>query len=135
MTVLEFTDDQRREICAGSTSDSDERQRRFRRFDDAAFAFMKRAILLGDITDTVMARVERDCVAALRAMPETLAEMLLYTGEINIGITGQNYCAGWPWARYTCRKYLHLDCTFSPYRGDISAWTDSTAPDGVVRFQ
>lgn len=134
MTVLEFTDVQRENLSSGSP-DFAVRQNRFRRFDDAAFDIMKRAILSGDITDAVTARVERDIVAALHAMPETLGEMLLYTREINIVIRGRNFRSGWPWARYTSRKSLHMDCTFVPYRGDVSAWTDKTAPDGVVRFQ
>lgn len=134
VTHFEFTDTQRAALPDASP-DFAIRLKRFRRFDDAAFGIMKRAILLGEITDPVIARVERDVVAALRAMPETLAEMLLYTRTINVGIYGKTHRRGWPWARYTCHKFLHMDCTFDPYRSGVSAWTDKTAPDGVVRFQ
>lgn len=134
MATLKFTDAER-EALPSSSPDFTVRQNRFRRFNTAAFGIMKRAILAGDITDAVLDRVERDIVGALRSMPETLGEMTLYTDEINIGITGRNFRRGWPWARYTAFKGLYMDCTFAPYRGDVSAWTDPTAPDGVVRFE
>lgn len=132
--TLEFTDAEREALPHGSP-DFATRLKRFRRFDDAAFAFMKRAILVGDITDGVIARIEREVAGALRAMPETLAEMLIYTDQIDIVITGRNFRRGWPWARYTAFKGLYLECTFAPYRSDVSAWTDPNAFDGVVRFQ
>jgi hypothetical protein len=134
VSTLKFTGIERRALPEAS-SDFAIRLKRFRRFDDAAFAIMKRAILVGDLTPAVIARVERDIVTALRNMPETLGEMTLYTCEISISVYGINHRSGWPWARYTSHKYMHMEQSFSPYGGGVSAWTDAKAPDGVVRFQ
>jgi hypothetical protein len=137
VTTLTFTDEQRRALSLqiGGPNDWDTRCKRFSAFEDRAFETMKRAILAGDITDAVVLRVERNIIEILKTMPETQAEMILYTRDIEVSVSGSNYRKGWPWRRYTAHKNMHVDFIFGPYKSSISAWTDPAEPGGVVRFQ
>lgn len=142
MTTLEYTDEERSALYhalpkpePASDPGWKERQARFRAIDDVAFDLMKAAIQSGDISQKSADLVEWRIAAQLRRMPETLAEMLLYTREIDIFVSWHKYYTGWWWKRRACRLYMSTEFTFGPYRGSVSAWTDPKAPDGVVRFQ
>jgi hypothetical protein len=92
----------------------------------------------GPISTEQVDLIEKAAISTLMNYTETLAEMLCYTYEIEIGVTCRNskYGSGWWWDRkYTWRKHMHLHCIFNPYRGDISAWTDYKDPTIIHHFR
>ena len=138
MTVLMFSEKEIQALPRG-TDDPNVRQQRFRAFNKAVFALFDAALKEeGPVSAERIALVEKDAISALRDHPETLAEMLCYTYEIEIGVTCRNSkCgSGWWWDRkYTWQKYMHLHCIFNPYNGGISAWTDYKDPTQIHHFR
>lgn len=137
MTTLVFTEEQIRALPEG-TGNPDIRQDRFRKFDKAVFALFDTAIRKeGPRTDAQVAQVQTEVEATLMAHPETLAEMLCYTYEIDLAVTCRNskYGSGWWWDRkYTYQKHMHMRCIFNPYDGSISAWTDYNDKTKIHHF-
>lgn len=115
-----------------AAADWEERQRRFKRFDDGVFNIMKLA-LLGDLTPEALSQVEKD--VRLSIDKEARAEMMRYTDEIEISAYGKEHRGGWWWNRKTTKKYISVDVIFDPYRSHLAAWTDPTVPGGIVLFQ
>lgn len=138
MQVLKFTENQIKALPRG-TDDPDVRQDRFRAFDKAVFQLFDDVIKQpGPMSAETVAGVEKNVIALLHLRRDTLAEMLLYTYEIEIGVTCRNskYGSGWWWDRkYTYQKHMHLHCIFNPYNGGISAWTDYNDPTQIHHFR
>lgn len=136
--VLKFTEQQIKSLPRG-TDDPDVRQQRFSAFDKAVFAMFDAVLKQpGPTTDEQIALLEKGVISTLMNYTETLAEMLLYTYEIEIGVTVRNskYGSGWWWDRkYIYHKHMHLHCIFNPYNGGISAWTDYNDPTQIHHFR
>lgn len=137
MQILKFNEQQIKALPQG-TDDADVRQQRFRAFDKAVWTLFDTVLKQpGPVTDQQVAFLEKLVVSTLMGLPETLAEMLLYTYEIEIGVTVHNskYGSGWWWNRkYIHHKHAHLHCIFNPYKGGVSAWTDYTDPTKIHHF-
>jgi hypothetical protein len=132
-TRIILTEEERNALPLGA-GDFSVRLARFKRFDDAAREIMRCAISAGDITDRTMMLVERGLADVLKAMPETLAEMTLYTLCVRLQVSGDNDRRGWPWARRTVHRWMFLYCEFSPYNNHQSpvsaSWSEKDASNG-----
>jgi len=108
-----------------------DRMRRFRTFEHSVFNILKNALLY-DLDADAFEVVKRQVTAALQ--DDMRWEMLHYTDEIDIFVSGRQSRVGWWWKRST-HKYINVQVSFSPYQMSLSAWTDPNAPGGVVCFQ
>ena len=97
----------------------DERQTAFREMDAGGFNILNLAIA-HDIRTTLP--------------PNARKEMLAYTKEIEIYVSGSQWRYGWPWNR-KMHKHISADITFNPYKATLSCWTDPKEPGGIVCFQ
>ena len=138
MQVLKFTENQVEALPRGAES-ADDRQVRFSIFDRAVFALFDTALKqTGPVSAEQVASIEHQVISTLMSHEKTLAEMLAYTYEIEIGVTCRNskYGSGWWWDRkYTYQKHMRLHCIFNPYNGGISAWTDYQDPTKIHHFR
>lgn len=110
----------------------DERQQAFREFDKGAFNILKLA-LARDMTQDLFDQVARDIRTTIP--PKARKEMLCYTKEIEIYVSGSQRQTGWWWGKKTTWKHITAEITFDPYCSRLSAWTDPKALDGIVLFQ
>jgi hypothetical protein len=110
----------------------DERQHAFREFDCGVFNILKLALSY-DMTDDLFIKVAHDI--RLTIPPNAKREMLAYTKEIEIFVSGRQWQTGWWFCKKTTWKRLNAEITFNPYKASLSCWTDPKAPDGIVCFQ
>ena len=111
----------------------EERQARFRAFDNGVFNILKIAIVDPQWSAALLARAEYDI--RLTMSPEAKSEMLCYTNEIVITVTGREWKTGWPFCKKTLHRHLTAEITFEPYCSRLSVWTDPKEPDGLVCFK
>ena len=112
----------------------EERQRRFREFEQGAFNIMKLA-LAWDVTPALAVQVKADIGRSIT--PEVREEMLCYTDKIEILVDGSQWYTrhGWFWRQRTLHKRITAEITFEPYRTSLSVWTDPKVIGGVVCFR
>ena len=109
----------------------DKRQQAFREMDKGVFNILKLALAY-DMTDDLFIQVAHDIRNTFP--PAARKEMLAYTKEIEIYVTGSQWRYGWWWNRQT-HKHISVDITFNPYKSTLSAWTDPDEPDGIALFR
>jgi hypothetical protein len=69
--------------------------------------------------------------------PEARIEMLCYTNEIQVTVTGGVNVIryGWLWRKRKFHKHMSAEIIFEPYKMTLSIWTDPKDPTKFVRFQ
>lgn len=119
-------------LLVEASPDWKERRRRLDNFSKGVFNIMKLALAY-DLTDEALAQIKKDVRLILEA--EARAEMMLYTNEIEIFVSGSTRRTGWWWGKKTIHRHINVEVTFDPYKMSLSAWTDPNNPGEVIFFQ
>lgn len=110
------------------------RQRRFGEFKKRVFSIL-RAALAEDMERSRFDQTE--AAIRLAISPDVEEEMLCYTDEIKIRVTGSQWTTrhGWLWLKKRQHRHINAFIVFEPYSMSLASWTDPECEGQIISFE